>query len=114
MWPALRKGSGWSHSQSTLSTIGTRGGKKNYVSGDYDDDDDDDDDYDDDDDDDDNDNVSSSISKVLKQGWHQRKPINYDNDDKIDDNDDDDDDDDDDGDDNNDGNGVFFFVNIFL
>ena len=58
MWPALRKGSGWSYSQRTLSTIGTRGGKKNYDNGDYDDDDDDDDDDDydnDDNDDDDND-----------------------------------------------------------
>ena len=51
MWPALRKGSGWSYSQRTLNTIGTRGGKKNYDNCDYDDDDDDDDDYDDDDDD---------------------------------------------------------------
>ena len=54
MWPALRKGSGWSYSKRTLSPIGTRGGKKNYNNGDYDDDDDDDDDdYDNDDDDDD-------------------------------------------------------------
>ena len=58
MWPALRKGSGWSYSQRTLNTIGTRGGKKNYDNGDYDDDDDDD--YDDDDDDDDDYNVFSS------------------------------------------------------
>ena len=53
MWPALRKGSGCSYSQRTWSTIGTRGGKKNYDNGDYDDHDDDDDDYDDDDHDDD-------------------------------------------------------------
>ena len=51
MWPALRKGSGWSYSQRTFNTIGTRGGKKNYDNGDYDDDDDDDDDYDDENDD---------------------------------------------------------------
>ena len=49
MWPALRKGSGWSYSQRTFNTIGTRGGKKNYDNGDYDDDYYDDDDYDDDD-----------------------------------------------------------------
>ena len=55
IWPALRKGSGWSSSQRTLNTIGTRGKKKNYDNGDYDDDDDDDDDdYDNDDYDDDN------------------------------------------------------------
>ena len=35
MWPALRKGSGWSYSQRTLSAIGTRGGKKKYDNGDY-------------------------------------------------------------------------------
>ena len=41
-----------------LSTIGTRGGKKNYDNGEYDDDDDDDDHHhhDDDNDDDDDDN----------------------------------------------------------
>ena len=50
MWPALRKGNGWSYSPRTFNTIGTRGGKNNYENGDYDDDD-----YDDDDDDDDDD-----------------------------------------------------------
>ena len=69
MWPALRKGSGWSYSQGTLNSIGTRGGKKIYDNGDYDDDDDDDD-YDDDDDDDDDYNVFLFIPKDLKQGWH--------------------------------------------
>ena len=49
IWPALRKESGWSYSQSILNTIGTRGGKKNNVNGDYYYDDDDD--YDNDDDD---------------------------------------------------------------
>ena len=48
MWPALRKGSGWSYSHRTLNTNGTRGGKNNYDNGDYDDNDDADDDYDDD------------------------------------------------------------------
>ena len=51
MWPALRKGSGWSSSQRTLNTIETTGKKKNYDNGYFDDDDDDDydnDDYDDD------------------------------------------------------------------
>ena len=48
MWPTLRKGIGWSYSQRTLSTTGTRGGKKNYENGDYDDDDDDNDNDDDD------------------------------------------------------------------
>ena len=51
--PALRKGSCWSYSQRTLSTIGTRGGMKNYDNCDFDDYNDDDDDYDDDDDDND-------------------------------------------------------------
>ena len=60
-WPALRKGSGWSYSQRTLNTIGTRGGKKNYDNGDYHDDDDD---YDDDDDDDDDYNVFSSSQRT--------------------------------------------------
>ena len=65
VWPALRKGSGWSYSQSTLNTIGTRGGKKNYENGDYYDDDDDDDDYDDDEDDDD---VYNMFSKHRPSG----------------------------------------------
>ena len=52
IWPALRKGSGWSYSHSALNTIGTRGGKKKYDNGDYYDDDDDAYyDYDDNDDD---------------------------------------------------------------
>ena len=106
MWPALRKGSGWSYSQRIWSTIGTRGGKKNYDNCDYDDDDVD---YDDDNDDDDDFNVFF-IPKSLKQGWHQGEPIYYDGYDKIDDNDDNDDDEDDDDDDNNDGNGVFFLT----
>ena len=61
MLPALMKGSGWSYSQRTLSTINTRGGKKNYDNGDYDNDDDD---YDDDDDDNDNYNVFSSSQRA--------------------------------------------------
>ena len=64
MWPALRKGSGWSCSQRTLSPIGTRGGNKNNDNGDYDDDDDDVDDYDDDDDDDDDYIVFSSSKRA--------------------------------------------------
>ena len=62
MWPALRKGSGWSYSQRPLNTIGTRVGTKIYDNGDYGDYADYDDDDDDDDGDDDNDdyNVFSS------------------------------------------------------
>ena len=63
-WPALRKGSGWSYSQRTLNTIGTREGKKNYDNGDYYYDDDDDDDYDADDDDDDVYNVFFSSQRT--------------------------------------------------
>ena len=49
----------------TLSTIGTREGKINYDSGNYDDeDDDDDDDYDDDDDDDDDYYLFSSSQRA--------------------------------------------------
>ena len=113
MWPALRKGSGWSYSQRTLNTINIRRGKKNYDDGDYYDDDDDDDDYDDYDDDNDDYNVFSSPQRTSNMVGTD-KPINYDYDDEIDDDDDDDDDNDDDDDDNNDGNDVFFFINIFF
>ena len=112
MWPALRKGSGWSYSKRTLYTIGTRGGKKNYDIGDYDDDEDEDDYYDDDDDDDDDYNMFSSSQRASNRVGTRGGPIKHYDDDKIDDNDNDDDDDEDD---NNNGNGVFFFfINIFF
>ena len=104
MWSALREGSGWSYSQRTLNTIGTRGGKKNYDNGGFDADDDD---YDDEDDYNDNYNVCFLILEDLKQGWHQGKPINYDDDNEIDGNDDNYNEDDDDDDVNNDGIGFF-------
>ena len=63
IWPALRKGSGWSYSQRALNTIGTGGGKKNYDNSDYYDDDDDDD-YDDDNDDDNDYNLFSSYQRT--------------------------------------------------
>ena len=74
-WPALRNESGWSSSQRTSNTIGTRGGKKNYDNGDYyddDDDDDDDDDYDDADEDDDEYNVFSSSQRTSNRDCTRR------------------------------------------
>ena len=64
MWPALSKGSGWFYSRRTLRTISTRGGKKNYENGVYDDDDGDDDDNDEDDYDNDDYNVFSSSQRA--------------------------------------------------
>ena len=47
-----------------MTSLGTRGGKKNYDNGDYDDSDDDDDDYDDGDDYNDDYNVFSSSQRT--------------------------------------------------